>query len=138
MLRCCVDKEIDLCLIKGEGTINIDDVESVIYQGINAPAWHPKQNVLIDNRDITHTLPYSDFSKVVHLVRAANLETNTKHAILVGNGFFAAVAKLWQAFSSSLALNYMIFTEVSDACAWLNVDIASVEETLTNMKNHSC
>lgn len=127
MLKGVINTEQDLCIIKGAGHINLQMVIDVIASVYNSVDWHPAQNVLVDQREVLQILPFEDFQHIPAFIRATKILPNTKHAYLCKNGFNIVAGKMWEPFAKACGQQYKVFTDLNEACEWLDVSPQAVD-----------
>ena len=124
MIHTLSDRYIDLSIFKIVGDTSVEEIIHAMGNCISQESWHNKQNIVIDQREMTNIIPFEKYGELLKYVKSTGLHPTVKHATLVSCQFRVAISEEWRknAIHHLTPMNFRSFQNEKEASEWLDVD----------------
>ena len=115
------DSDAEVLLIQTHGPATLDGFKSYLIATLDHPAWQPRLRILVDHRDLNLAAMSSEDINALatfHRSHAPDFHYNPI-ASVVGRMVDYGLARMWEAFMTDSGLKHRVFTDLTEARAWL-------------------
>ena len=130
MVQTTISQELGLAVFRIEGHTTTSDIVKAMQECTSLPQWRDGLDVVIDQREMTNAIAFSDYELLLHVLLSHGLAPTVKHAALVSTHTAAAMASQWQGMVADHDVQFRAFLSPGEASDWLGVDETDLSAAL--------